>query len=766
MIVPHPLSLPILAIFMSFTAIQVMAGDDASGQLPESPSSSRADSPTVSEKQNRVLHIPRVSDAPRLADYLQGARLEAARVADFRQRTPSDGKPVSQPTTAYLSYDDKNLYVLFDCQDDPKKIRRHLAKREDIEDDDRVSLILDTFHDKQTGYVFSVNPFGVQRDGIAREGQSTDYKFDTLWHSEARITNRGYVILITIPFKSVRFSGTVVQTWGIALGRTFVRNNETSYWPYITDRKAGTLPQAGDLKGIENISPSRNMTFIPYVNIAHARVLGPARYRSDQDYRGGMDSKIVFNNAFTLDTTINPDFSQVESDDPQVTINQRYEVYFPEKRPFFLENASLFSTPVRLFFSRRIVDPEFGSRLTGKVGNWSVGALATDDRAPGQTLSPSDPNYGNRAFDGVFRIQRDLGNQSRIGFLSTSRQFGSSWNRVLSIDARLHLSENWFFTGQIVRSYDRQRGGKKLTGPGYNLDLTRAGRHFTSSTSYSDLSPDFRAPLGFIKRVDVRTATHYMDYYWRPEGKRILDYGPSLTVSGNWDRTGRLTDRTVNAEFAVDMNGPIGFRVSRYDAYEYYLGTGFRPGRSGASFYVSWLRWILFYGAYGWGSGINYSPSEGLSPFLAKSEDASFGVTLKPTPRVTFTEFYYFSRLGQPVSPDSGEGLHRASVFNNHIARSKVNYQFTRALSLRAIIDYYSQLPNSSLINDVKFKQITGDVLLTYLLNPGTAVYLGYTSRYANVGEPGRPEYLPPVLTPATLTNRGLFVKLSYFYRP
>ena len=723
-----------------------------------------AASPGAIEQQSpRVLHIPRVSHSPKLADLLQGAAPEGARVVDFRQKTPGDGKPVTEPTTAYVSYDDKNLYVLFDCKDDPAKVRTHLAKREDIDDDDKVSVLLDTFHDGQHAYVFSVNPSGVQRDGVVMEGKSTDYKFDTLWYSDARLTDHGYAVLITIPFKSVRFSGHSVQTWGIALARAFVRNNESSYWPYITDRRPGYVPQFGVVEGIEDVRAGRNVTLIPYVNLAHAHVLGPTRYTNQQDYRGGLDSKVVIRNAFTLDTTINPDFSQVESDDPQVTINQRYEVYFPEKRPFFLENASLFATPINLFFSRRIVDPEFGSRLTGQAGKWSVGGLVTDDRAPGERVAASNALYGDRALNGVFRLQRDLGNQSRAGFIGTSTQFGSSWNRVFGVDLRLHLGENWFFTGQAVRSYDRRLDGTHRTAPAYVFDLTRSGRHMTSSTSYKDLSPDFRAPMGFIQRVDVRTATQYVDYFWRPEGSRVLDFGPALTLSGNWDRTGRSTDRILNAEFAIDMNGPMGFRASRYQAYEYYWGTGFHEGRTGASFYITPKKWFTLYGGYGRGSGINYSPADGLAPFLAQSQDFNFGATLKPTPRATFTEYYYYTRLGAPIGAD---GAGRSPVFTNHIARSKINYQFTKALSLRAIIDYYSDLPNSNLIQDVKYKQLTGDVLLTYMINPGTALYAGYTSRYANVNDPARPDYMPPVVSPSTLLDRSFFIKVSYLFRP
>ena len=618
---------------------------------------------------------------------------------------------------------------------------------------------------RRTAYVFSVNPSGVQRDGLVREGQEVDFKFDTLWNSEIRLRRDGYLALLTIPFKSLRFSAASAQTWGIAFNRVFVRNNESSFWPYITNRKPGFVPQFGELEGLEQIPRNRSQTFVPYLSGGRSRSLGAGGYRDDKDVRGGVDMKYVMRNAYSLDATINPDFSQVESDDPQVTINQRFEVLFPEKRPFFLENASLFSSPINLFFSRRIVDPSAGVRLTGRSGPWAIGVLAADDRASGKRFNSNAAPGDERAVNSVFRLQRDIGSQSRIGFLSTVSQLGSSRNAVFSIDARLRLSSLWFLSAQIARSYDRRANGRTLNGPAYYVDLSRSGQHFTSSTSYLDVSPDFKTSLGFVRRVDIRTATHYMDYYWRPENSRVLSYGPALTVSGIWSRSGRLTDRFYNAEFAMDLKGPIGFRGSRFNGYTYYLGAGFREERTGVSFYDSRLGWLSIYGGFGQGSGINYAPAGELQPFLAKSQDASFGLTARLTPRATLTEYYYYTRLGDPVSPNVAAGLPAGSVFNNHVARSKINYQFTRALSIRAIFDYYAQLPNEALIQDVKFKQITGDILVTYLLNPGTALYLGYTNRYANAAEPGRPDYMPPVILPTTLTGRSAFVKVSYFFR-
>ncbi len=181
--------------------------------------------------------------------------------------------------------------------------------------------------------------------------------------------------------------------------------------------------------------------------------------------------------SFVLDATINPDFSQVESDQPQVTVNQRFAVFFPEKRPFFLENSNYFTSPINLVFTRNIGHPEFGLRLTGKSGPWAVGVLASDDRAPGEALPPTDPHAGDRATFTIARVSRDIFQQSTVGATYTDREFGGGYNRVGGLDANLKLNPNWRLQGQAVTSSTVDVvAGVRSAGPGYKIDLERNGR--------------------------------------------------------------------------------------------------------------------------------------------------------------------------------------------------------------------------------------------------------------------------------------------------
>ncbi len=710
-----------------------------------------------------TLTIPRVSRAPKLADFVNAAPREAElEVTDFRQLDPHDGDPVSQPTTAFLSYDDKNLYVAFIAKDDPNLIRARVAKRKQILSDDRVTINIDTFHDHRHAYWFDVNPYAVQLDGITTDGYGDDFSWEGLWYTEAKITADGYVVLITIPFRTLRFPDAPRQRWGVMLGRFIQRNNEFSMWPFISRKRMPQfVAQFGHLEGLENISPGRNLQFIPYGLFARSRYLDqpPAtalRLVTESNSRAGLDGKAVIKDALTLDMTLNPDFSQVESDEPQVTVNQRYEVFYPERRPFFMENASYFSTPLSLFFSRRIVDPEFGARLTGKLGRWGIGVLAADDRAPGRTLDPSNARYGQRATNGVLSLQRDFRKDSHLRLLATDREFGSDYNRLSSLDTRLNLGHNLFVTGQAVTSLSRSAAAGKYSGNLYYARFERSGRRFQAYSSYTDISPNFRAELGYIPRTDIRQFKNRVGYRWWPANKTIMNFGPAIIVLGNWNRLGQTQDWEVDFEWGMQLTRLTNFTYSRGEVYELFKGQGFRKHANYYIFNTEWFRWLAVSSSFSHGDAVNYYPAAGYAPFAGNSQSANLGLTLRPTARLQLDETYIYSHLRTAA----------ASIYTNHIVRSKANYQFTRELSLRAIVDYNGVLPNASLVALDRTKRVSYDFLLTYLLHPGTALYVGYTDIYQNLRlDPSRPPYLTLSGFPDLNTGRQLFVKMSYLFR-
>lgn len=714
------------------------------------------------------VSIPRVSRAPAIEDFLHGVPREAeAEITAFYQRDPRDGEPASEATTAYVSYDQNNIYIVFVCKDQPGQVRAHMARRETAFSDDQVGVLLDTFRDRRHAYYFLVNPLGVQADAIWTEGAGADYSFDTVWKSEGRLTADGYIVWIAIPFRSLRFSSEASQRWGIGLGRSIARKNEQVWWPHISRKQEGTIQQLGAAEGLERISPGRNLQFIPYGLLSGSRFLDfnqPA-LRTEGDGRAGLDAKIVLRDALTLDVALNPDFSQVESDEPQVTANQRFEVFFPEKRPFFIENASFFQTPVNLFFTRRIVDPQFGTRLTGKAGRWALGALAIDDRAPGRLAPPGDPLRGERAAIGVVRVQREFAAQSTAGLFISSRDFADTSNRMFSLDTRLKLGRNWVLTGQAARSYSTGVDCTRCAGPTYYAEVRRIGRSFNYVGRYNDRSPDFRAQLGFIPRVDIRQTEQFTSYNFWPKSRRLLRMGPSVFTVVNWNRAGQVQDWFVDASFGFDFPRSTSFVVTRVDAFELFRGVEFRKHRTVLWFTTDWKSWLGFSVSGTTGSNPNYFPAAG-APFLGNFTSANAGITLRPSPRVRVDNTYIYTRLGtrEGSSPPGVAAGH--SIFNNHIARAKVNYQFSRALSLRAIVDYNALLATPDLVAAPTSKRLTYDFLLTYLLHPGTAFYVGYTDRYENLDiSSGMPPAVVRTATPTTATSRIFFVKLSYLFR-
>jgi hypothetical protein len=719
-----------------------------------------------------TISIPRVTRPPKLSDFLNGTPREAeTTVTDFRQMSPGDGGPVSQPTTAFLSYDSRNLYVAFIAKDDPKLIRARIAKRKQILTDDRVTINIDTFHDHLHAYWFDVNPYAIQFDGITTDGYGDDFSWEGLWYTEAKITEYGYVVLITIPFKTLRFSDAPAQRWGVLLGRFIQRNNEFSMWPHVTRRKLPQfVAQFGNMEGLENISPGRNMQFIPYGLFSGSRYLdrapgGVPEISSQADFRGGLDSKVVLKDALTLDLTLNPDFSQVESDEPQVTVNQRFEVFFPERRPFFMENASYFNTPQNLFFSRRIVDPEYGVRLTGKLGRWGIGILAADDRAPGKRVDSSDPLHRRRSTNAVLSLQRDFFKDSHVRVFATDRELSSSYNRLASLDTRLNLGHNFFLTGQAVASRTKPLVGDMYSGNSYYALIRRSDRKVQYYSSYTDRSPGFRADLGFIPRTDIREFKTRLGYRWWPEKRKLVSYGPAIVVLANRNRLGRTQDWDVALEWSMELTRLTNFTYTRSQAFELYRGQGFRKSADYLLFGTEWFKWLAVNATYTHGSGINYYPVSGGSSFLGNSRNASLELTLRPTSRLRLDETYIYSLL-RTRAVGVFEPAATTSVYNNHIARSKMNYQFTRELSLRAIVDYSGVLPNASLVSLERTKRVGYDILATYLLHPGTAVYVGFMDIYENLAlNPALPPYLTLSGSPNLNTGRQFFVKLSYLLR-
>ncbi len=787
-----------------------------------------------------TLTIPRLPRGPALEDFLtmkpQGEiALQMAKVTGFTQRNPHDGEAVSEPTDAYLGYDQKNLYVVFVCFDDPKKVRARMSVREDIYDDDQVEIMLDTFHDRRRAYAFQTTPLGVQWDAIwteaSREEETSghfDTSFDTVWDSRGKVTAHGFVVWMAIPFKSLRFPATKVQEWGVILYRGITRKTEDSFWPHISYKIEGRLGQAATLQGLEGISPGRDVELIPYSLMRGFRALDTRDYtnpyfqKATAQGQPGMDVKFVFRDHFTVDMTANPDFSQVESEDPQITVDQRYAVYFPEKRPFFLENEDFFRTPMDLFFTRSIGDPSAGVRLTGKDGPYSVGMMTSDDRSPGLAVPDNTEFSGVRSYFTIARVSRDIFRQSSVGALYTDWECPTSgeYNRIGGADTHLKFNPNWTLDGQAVTSssdlnldceanlYPFSSGNRgnnnHYAGPAERVEVRRDGLHFSYDGTYSDISPGFVSVPGFINRVDIRETTQEVDYRFRPKHGWIVDWGPSLITRYDFDHTGLRLDTDYTPYFAIQGRGQTLIILRPYEElrerlrpqdscfYGYSLfcqstnpgSQDFHEHTSGGSFQTGYFKKATIAASYYWGDGVNIVALPAATatpygqPFLARQDNAQATLTLRPIQPLKIDNTYLFERLRatnsaylfvQSETPGAGH-----SILNDHIIRSKWNWQFTPQLSMRVILQYngllagtpgvgspYTYLPTQ--------KEFNADFLVTYLVHPGTAIYVGYNSDLQNLNviprTPASPGYVTNTARGYLNDSRQFFVKASYLFR-
>lgn len=727
------------------------------------------------------ISIPQINQEPTLADFAGMSPAttlarQMTKIEGFVQREPIDGAAATQRTEVYLGYDQSKLYAVFLAFDsNPELIRANLASRENIGGDDSVEITIDTFNDQRTAYTFRVTPLGMQWDARWTEGFSNRAGFDTtweaVWDSDGEVTDRGYMVSIAVPLRGLRFPADSEQLWRVQVGRQIPRLSEESFWPPYSISVDGRLNQTAMLTGIRDVSPGSNTQITPFVFARNVdaldnRALGGPKFQAESEYDMGVDAKFVFNDSWVLDLTLNPDFSQVESDEPQVTVNERFEVQYPERRPFFVENADFFATDSILLFTRRIIDPEGGLRFTGRSGPWGVGTMLMNDEAPGLNRNAGDPLDGEKATIGVLRVFRDIAGQDRVGFTLTDRELLDGYNLVGSVDGKFRFNQNWVTNLEyITTETEPTLGGRTISGDQRNIRLDRVGRTFNTHFHFIDTDADFRAQLGFQNRFfksDI-SGVHWrssLNYY--PENSALTSWSPAVMVVYQDDKEGVKvyselspsvtwsfpTSRiTVGAQEVTEVLRTKDFAgLPRATAYDY--------GNFSASYRNSALSSLTIDLSYRQGDALNLVPRRGFLPYVADTNRTDISVLFRPIERLRIDNSYVRTEL------DDGK------VFSNDIFRSSWNYQFTREMSLRFIAQYENTDagPNTRLQDD---KNMNFDILLRYVLNPWSALYVGYNTNQSNF-DIIETEGVREVVTTDDLKRDGsqFFVKFSYMFQP
>ena len=729
------------------------------------------------------LNIPLIAAPPTLEEFVSmtpaaDVASRYAKVEGFIQRNPQDGTAASQRTDVYLGYDSRNLYAVFVAFDtDPKSVRANLAPRENIDNDDNVGLVIDTFDDQRTAYGFYASPLGVQWDGrwseVTRGGW--DESYEAVWYTDARLTDSGYLVIMTIPFRTMRFPETGEQRWRVQFERIIPRLSESSHWPAYSQAVDGRLNQAAVLTGVRDVSPGRNIQLIPFAFVRSYDVLDGARaggagFTKDTEDDIGLDAKVVLRDSFVLDFTYNPDFSQVESDQPQVTVNERFEVQFPERRPFFLENADYFATETPLLFTRRIVDPEVGIKFTGRQGPWGIGTMLTNDEAPGQRLAPTDPLYGEDADVSVLRVFRDFGEQSRAGIMHTEREFGEAYSKVSAADTYIRLSETWLTELLMVNTENRLQDGTVTTGRQTNWRFNRTSRNFNAHYHWTQQSNNFSVPLGILSRNYTPGAEGlhgFMEYRWWPENSWIDRIGPRVFFANQDDLSGLRIYSEFSPQLQISWAGDSFFSIGTNKIRERLRPQDF-PGLASVRDYPQ-DRWFFNFSTdtlqkFGFSAGldkgtvINFVPPLGLEPELADRTFIEADLLWRPMDRLRVDTSF--------ISASVDDRAGRGSIFDDRIVRTRWNYQFTKELSLRVILQHEETEP-TALSRLTRDENLNLDVLFRYVLNPWSALYIGFNNNESNLQLIDTPQGSQLVRT-EDLERDGqqLFVKFSYLLQP
>jgi len=703
--------------------------------------------------------IPRIEETVVIDGRLdEPAWARAARLTGFSEYRPVDRQRAAERTEVLVWYAPDALHFGIIAHDsEPGSIRATSADRDSLDREDSIRIYLDTFNDRRRAFVFGVNPLGAQEDGVQTEGAfnagrmmggtvdlSPDYQFD----SRGQLTPTGYVVEIRIPFKSLRYPTTPGAKWGLNILRKTQRTGREDTWT-DAQRVASFLAQTGTMEGLANMERGVVTEIQPFVTGASngARGSDGGFRRETIDIQPGANLRLGFTNV-SLDATVNPDFSQVESDAAQVTVNERFALFFAEKRPFFLEGIELFATPGQLVYTRRIVNPLGGVKLTGKVGKTGLAFLsAVDEAGPKNTWVT------------LARVRRDVGKDSLAGITYTDRTQSNQFNRVLAADARMVFKSLYYVLGQVGGSWTRLRqdsGGQAgpitTSAPMFQAEFDRTARRWGFNYRLTGFGKGFEAQSGFVPRNNIVefSAFNRLSYYGTRgslvEGVTMF-FGPTRI----WNFDDFLSKQAIEGGESLSLSATLrgGWSLSLRPARSF---AHLRVGSAGSR-YVS-----VFNGTasvttpiFSKVNGKVEVRTGGAIIFAEAVEGRETRVTtslaVRPTASTRIEGSFVRSRLRR-VSDD-------VEFARATIPRIKVEFQPRRSLFFRMISEYRSE---QSTPYNAASKGLRTDWLLSFEPTPGTVVFLGYGMNQ----ERDRARFGTDDLE---RTSDGFFVKLAYLFR-
>lgn len=742
-----------------------------------------------------AVAVPRLSGEMQMDGVLDEPQWGlAAILTGFSQYLPVDGLAAPDSTEVMVWYSDDGIHFGIRAFEPHGGVNASLSDRDRIDADDNVRILLDTFNDRRRALIFAVNPLGVQADGVWTEGatghgdelqRSTDLSPDFTFESRGRLIEGGFEVEVRIPFKSLRYQPQQIQTWGINIIRRVQHSGYQLTWTAARRDRASFLAQSGTL---ESLSGMRRGLVLDVNPVVTARADG-TRSASGWDYDGqtpelGANIRWGVTSNLTMNGTVNPDFSQVESDAGQLSFDPRQALFFAEKRPFFLEASENFSTPNQLIYTRRIVSPVGAAKFTGKLSGTDVGFLsAVDDDALSAT--------GDYPVFNLLRVRRDIGENSTLGVVYTDRVEGDAYNRVAAVDTRLVFGGIYSVLAQGGLSFTRTATTSAAWRPIFEVTASRRGRRFGLSSIFEGTHNEFRAASGFIGRAGVAHVNLRPSYtlYGAP-GSMLESFTGAITLDGTW-----TWDRFVNGTEPDDQKLHFSGNVA--------LRGGWRVG---TTLILESFRYPEeLYTQYWIDAGTDTVPYVGTHRFT--NYDASLTIS---TPQFsTFSanafviggrdeNFFEWSKawvllanLGADWRPSDQLRVNGSYVVQSYrrytdgtlvglrqIPRVKMEYQLSRPIFLRLVGEYdadrqddlrddgRTDLPilfcapgptQCTRAAGYRRGRFRADWLFSYQPTPGTVLFLGYGSTLGSETSQS--------LTDLRRTDDGFFIKLSYLLR-
>jgi hypothetical protein len=721
----------------------------------------RAGQETDPESGKPLYRVPRINSAVEIDAVLDEPLWSEALLMTLDYEVePGENIPPPVRTEVLIMYDAANIYFAFKCFDPkPSQIRARYSDRDQIWNDDWIGIFLDTFNSGRRDYGYMCNPFGIQSDMIESE-EGSDNAWDAIWDSAGRITGEGYIVEMAIPFNSLSFQRSESdQIWGVDLVRSYPRTVRHHIGVFPRDRSNNCyMCQAEKLVGFANADPGNNLEIAPtlsgiFVQEREDWTEGPFE-EQEKKLDPGVTVSWGFTPNLTLSATANPDFSQVEADVLQLDINEQFTLFYPEKRPFFLEGFDFFNTRLSTLHTRTFADPDWGLKVTGKEGKNAIGLFSAQDAMtnlifPGSQGS-DDTSVDTRSIGSVFRFRRDVGNASNIGVMATDREGEDYYNRMGGLDATLKITPKnqirlqalgsaTSYPEEIASDFGQPEG--RFDGTALDLYFLRGTRTLDLYALYQQISPDFRADIGFMPRADYRYAEGGFGYTWNhdpPNWYTMLNFGSGFEQMEEFD--GTFLHRA--GTFWFNYRGPLQSRLD-LDG---------------------------FYGAFQYG-GVEFDDQKGIHFDIevvptgsirlltcTQIRDQIDHANIQPGSRIRFHPEADF-KLGRHLSLAVNHTYDRLDVdagrlYTANVSRLRAVYQFNRRMFVRAIVQYLDYERTSSLyIDEVEPKEsyIFSQLLFSYKINPQTVLFLGYSDGYYG-------DYDVDLVQ----TDRTFFMKLGY----